>query len=146
MSLSVSRHDFRCRCSSSFTSFITLLPRWIMDEAVLPRRHARLIIVMRLLAKTMSTDLLPFPPPPWVLPHHFRMTDELTHRHIAPLQWFSLGCSGQADEDEAERPWLKDMYMHPKTKCSCQGSREVHICPLHWFTLDYCWLLTPCPT
>lgn len=70
---------------------------------------------------TMSTDLLPLPLPPRILPQHLRMTDELTHRHIAPLLWLRLGCSAQADEDEGGGPWSKDMYTYTHTNRSCPG-------------------------
>lgn len=72
---------------------------------LLPRRQAKLIIVMRLLAKTRSTAL---PRLPLTL-LHFWMTDELIHWHIPLPPWLSFGCCAQADKDKEELPQEKDM-------------------------------------
>lgn len=76
MSLSVSRRGFSCRCSSSFNSFITLLPRWIMHEAACclgDTAGSSLLCVV--LVKNTSADLLHlFPPPPNLPSNHLWVT------------------------------------------------------------------------
>ena len=131
MSLSVHRHDFHCRCSSSFTSFISLLPRWIMDEAARCLGDMPSSSLSCTCSQKARSTALPRPPPPDSTPAtsgwqtSWYIDTRCSHRDWVLAVVHELM---KMKREGLGRRTRRHRYAHSYR--SHRGSRELHICPL----------------
>lgn len=109
---------------------------------LLPRRHAKLIIVMRLLAKTRSTALprLPRTPPPPLLDD--RRVDTSAHTAPTMIESWLLCTSWWRWRGRAMRKGHVEIHTHIHT--GVRVPKKCILAPFYWFKIDCVWLCTPC--